>query len=172
MARKKIENMTEQERNAYFREKKIAEDSKKLREYKKRMQNTMKNYGQTFNAFAINQRKSREAALGACALKALDAVRELMRSKSLEPGSLWFMISESPLKDDNGKKKFHCQVLYSVTSHEPAFTDEEIQKELEDTFEKMMRETDALYPEEGEHEEKENNKETAKSKDVAGHGGE
>lgn len=150
MARKKIENMTEQERNAYFREKKIAEDSKKLREYKKRMQNTMKNYGQTFNAIAINQRKSRELALGTCALKALDAVRELMRGKSLEPGSLWFMISESPLKDENGKKKFHCQVLYSVTSHEPAFTDEEIQKELEDTFEKMMRETDALYPVEAE----------------------
>lgn len=150
MPKKKIENMTEQEKNEYFRKKKIAEDSKKLREYKKRMQNTMKNYGKKFDAFAINQRKSRELALGTCALKALDAVRELMRSKKLEPGSLWFMITESPCQDENGKKAFHCEVMYCVTSFEPAFTDEEIQKELEDTFEKMMRETDALYPAEAE----------------------
>lgn len=146
MARKKIENMTEQEKNAYFREKKIREDNKKLRAYADRMKKTMKNYGQKFDAFAINQRKSRELALGTCALKALDSVRELMRGKSLEPGSLWFMITESPCKDENGKKAFHCQVLYSVTSHEPAFTDEEVLKELKDTKEKMMRETDALYP--------------------------
>jgi hypothetical protein len=33
-----------------------------------------------------------------------------------------------------------------VTSYEPAHTEEEIQKELEETFEKMMRETDELYP--------------------------
>lgn len=164
MPKKKIENMTEQEKNEYFRKKKIAEDSKKLREYKKRMQNTMKNYGTKFDAFAINQRKSRELALGTCALKALDAVRELMRSKKLEPGSLWFMITESPCQDENGKKAFHCEVMYCVTSFEPAFTDEEIQKELEDTFEKMMRETDALYPAEAEDETE---KDTAKEEDTA-----
>ena len=158
--RKKLEDMTEKEQNAYYRKKKIREDSKALKAYGKRMRNTMKNYGQKYDAFAINQRRSREAALGVCALKALDAVRELMRSKNLEPGSLWFMISESPVKDENGKKAFHCSVMYSVTSFEPAYTDEEIQKELEETFEKMMRETDALYPVEVADEEKKSERET------------
>ena len=146
MKRKKYQDMTEQERNAYNRKRKIRDDSKALKEYAKRMRNTMKNYGQTFDAFAVNQRKSREAALGACALKALDAVRELMRQKNLEPGSLWFMISESALKDEAGKKTFHCKVMYSVTALEPAYTEEEIRTELEKTFEKYMSETDKLFP--------------------------
>ena len=147
---KKIADMTEAEKNAYFRKKKIAADGKALKAYEKRMRTTMKNHGKRFDAFAINQRKSREAALGACALKALDAVRELMREKQLEPGTLWFMISESPVKDENGKKAFHCSVMYSVTGLEPAFTEEEIREEIENTFEKMMRETDELYPVEEE----------------------
>lgn len=153
---KALKNMTAEELNAHYRKKKIAEDSKALKQYKKRMQNTMKNYGQRFNAFAVNQRRSREAALGACALKALDSVRELMRTKELEPGTLWFMITESPCEDENGKKAFHCEVMYSVTSFEPAYTEEEIQKELEETFEKMMRETDQMYPEEEQDEKAEN----------------
>ena len=156
---KKFADMTDAEKIAYNRKKKIQDDGKKLKAYEKRMRNTMKNYGQKFDAFAINQRKSREAALGACAMKALDAVRQLMRETQLEPGTLWFMISESPLKDENGKKNFHCSVMYSITALEPAFTEEEIQAEIADTFEKMMRETDVLYPAEDSHEEKENDQE-------------
>lgn len=147
---KKFEDMTEQERLAYNRKRKIREDGKKLKEYEHRMRITMKKEGRTFDAFAVNQRKSREAALGACALKALDSVRELMRSKELEPGSLEFMISECPTLDENGKKTFHCRVIYSVTTHERAYTDEEIRAEIEKTFEQMMRETDILFPVEAE----------------------
>ena len=150
---KKFQDMTEAEQIAYNRKKKIREDGKLLKAYEQRMRNTMKNYGYKFDAFAVNQRKSREAALGTCALKALDSVRELMRKKQLEPNSLWFMISESPTKDENGKKAFHCSVMYSVTALEPAFTEEEIKAEIAETFEKYMRETDVLYP--AEEEEKE-----------------
>lgn len=150
---KKFEDMTEQERLAYNRKRKIREDGKKLKEYEHRMRITMKKVGQTFDAFAVNQRKSREAALGTCALKALDSVRELMRSKELEPGSLEFMISECPTLDENGKKTFHCRVIYSVTTHERAYTDEEIRAEIEKTFEAMMRETDILFPVEAEQAE-------------------
>ena len=143
---KRFQDMTEQEQIAYNRKKKIRDDGKLLKDYEKRMRNTMKNEGQTFDAFAINQRKSRELALGTCALKALDSVRELMRKKQLVPESLSFIISESPVLDENGKKAFHCRVMYSVTTFEPAYTEEEIRKEIEETFEKMMRETDKLYP--------------------------
>ena len=147
---KKFENMTEQERLAYNRKRKIREDGKKLKEYEHRLRITMKKAGQRFDAFAVNQRKSREAALGACALKALDSVRELMRSRELEPNSLEFMITECPTLDENGKKTFHCSVLYSVTTHERAYTDDEIKAEIEKTFEQMMRETDMLFPVEAE----------------------
>ena len=86
---KKFEDMTEQERLAYNRKRKIREDGKKLKEYEHRMRITMKKEGRTFDAFAVNQRKSREAALGACALKALDSVRELMRSVAIPAMGEW-----------------------------------------------------------------------------------
>lgn len=147
---KRFADMTEKEQIAYNRKKKIRDDGKLLKEYAERMRKTMKTEGQQFDAFAINQRKSREAALGACAMKALDSVRALMRRKQLAPGTLSFVISESPTRDENGNKAFHCSVVYSVTTFEPAYTEEEIQKEIQDTFEKMMRETDTLYPAEEE----------------------
>ena len=166
---KRFKDMTEQEQVAYNRKRKIADDSKRLKDYEKRMRNTMKNEGQAFDAFAVNQRKSRELALGTCALKALDSVRELMRKKRLVPESLEFMISESPVQDENGKKAFHCRVMYKVTTFEPAYTEEEIRKEIEDTFEKMMRETDNLYPAEEEDEtEKDSAQEEAHAKTAEG----
>ena len=151
--RKKLEDMTEAELNAYYRKKKIKDDSRELRKYADRMHREVKVYGRKYDAFAINQRKSRALAIGECALQALDDVRGLFRTKRLEPNSLWFMISESPVLDENGVKNFHCSVLYSVKSFEPAHTEEYIQKELEETFEKMMRETDKMYPKEGPVEE-------------------
>ena len=41
---------------------------------------------------------------------------------------------------------FHCTVTYRVVSAEAAHDEEWIRKEIEETFEKMMRETDAMYP--------------------------
>jgi hypothetical protein len=146
MSRKKLADMTEAELNAHYRKKKIKEDSRALRKYADRLHREVKNYGRKFDAWAINQRKSRALAIGECALQALDDVKGLLRTKALKPNSLWFMISESPVPDENGEKKFHCSVMYSVTSYEPAHTEEWIQEELEETFEKMMRETDELYP--------------------------
>lgn len=160
MSRKKLADMTEAELNAHYRKQKIKKDSKALREYADRLHREVKVYGRKYDAWSINQRKSRALAIGECALQALDDVRGLFRTKKLKPDSLFFVISESPVPDENGEKKFHCSVMYSVTSYEPAHTEEWIQAELEDTFEKMMRETDLLYPQEEQNEEKESVQET------------
>jgi len=152
---KKLAEMTEKELNAHYRQCKIREDSKALRKYRKRLTEERKCYEQKFEAYAINQRKSREAALGACALKAMDAVRELSRVKPLRAGTLEYVINEQKVQDDAGQKGFYCCVIFHVVSEEPAHSQEDIQKELEETFEKMMSETDKLYPAEEKNEEKE-----------------
>lgn len=132
------------------REQKIRKDSKTLKKYKERLKKERKRYIQTFDAFAINQRRSREAALGACALKALDAVRELNKVKPLVKGTLEFVISEQKVIDPDSKKGFHCSVTFAVASEEAAHEPEWIEKEVEHTFELMMRETDEMFPEEAE----------------------
>lgn len=147
---KKLSEMTEQELNAHNRAIKIRRDSQALRKYAARLRKERRVYIQTFDAFSINQRRSRELALGACALKAIDAVRELWKVKPLIPGTLEYVIHEEKVKDADDRKGFHCVVTFKVTSNEDAHSPEDIQKEIEDTFEKMMRETDEMFPEEKE----------------------
>lgn len=146
MSRKKLADMTEAELNAHYREQKIKKDSKALRKYAERLRMTVKNYGRKFDAVAINQRKSRALALGECAMKAMEDVQAEAMKHKFKPDSLYYILHEEPVKDETGKKFFHEMVMWAVTSYEPAYTEEEIQKELEETFEKMMRETDELYP--------------------------
>ena len=130
------------------REQKIKKDAKALQKYRERMERSKKEYMQTFSAYAVNQRRSRAAAIGECALQAMDAVRGLMKTKPLIGGTLDFVIDEKKVQDETGMKGFACAVTFHVFSDEPKFTDDEIKKEIEDTFEKMMRETDDMFPEE------------------------
>lgn len=136
------------------REQKIKKDSKALQKYAQRLKNEHKVYLRIFDAYAVNQRRSRAAAIGECALQAMDAVRGLAKVKPLMDGSLEYLITEQKVKDPDGKTGFHCSVTFRVVSAEKAHDDEWIQKELEETFEKMMRETDEMFPQEEKQDEK------------------
>ena len=137
------------------REQKIRKDSKALKKYAKRLRDERMVYIQKFEAFAINQRKSRELALGACALKAMDRVRKLAKVKPLIAGTLEYLITENKVHDETGQKGFHCTVSFRVVSEEPAHDPKDIQKEIEETFEKMMRETDEMFPPEEQEDDHE-----------------
>ena len=128
------------------REQKIKKDKKALEKYGERMRKERKVYLQMFDAYSVNQRRSREAAIGACALKAMDEVRGLAKTKPLMDGSLDYMITEQKVKDPDGKVGFHVSVTYRVVSQEKAWTEEKIQAELEDTWKRMMLETDEMFP--------------------------
>lgn len=143
---KKIAEMTKAELIAHCREAKIKKDSKALQNYAKRLKNEHKVYIQTFSAYAVNQRRSRAAAIGECALQAMDEVRGLAKKKQLLDGSLDYMITEQKVQDPDGRKGFHCSVTYRVVSAEKAHTEEWIKEELEKTFEKMMMDTDEMFP--------------------------
>ena len=132
------------------REQKIRKDAKALKAYKKRLRNERKRYIQTFEAYSVNQRRSRAAALGECALMAREAIYSLRKTKPLVNGTLEYMINEQKVIDPDGKKGFHCSVTFAVSSEEPAHDEEWIENEIQDTFERMMRETDEMVPEEAE----------------------
>lgn len=142
------------------REQKIKKDSKALQKYAKRLQGEHKVYMKTVDAYARNQIKSRAAAIGACALQAMEEVRKLAKTKPLIDGSLDYMITEQKQVDPDGIKGFHCTVTFRVVSAEKAHTEEWIQKELEETFEKMMQETDEMFPPEDSHEKEKGKRET------------
>ena len=128
------------------REQKIKKDEKALKKYGERMHKEHKVYMQRFDAYAVNQRRSRAAAIGECALKAMDEVRGLAKTKPLMDGTLDYMITEQKVKDPDGKIGFHVSVTYRVASGEKARTEEQIQEELADTWKRMMLETDEMFP--------------------------
>lgn len=129
------------------REEKIRKDELALKKYAAKLRRERMVYMQTFEAYAVNQRKSREAALGACALKAIDHVRELAKIKPLVDGTLEYVITEGKVKDEAGLKGFKCSVTFRVVSNEPAHDPEDILKEIMDTKDRMKRETDEMFPE-------------------------
>lgn len=137
-----------EEEHPFTREQKEAEDRKSLENYEERLKRTAKAKSQQFSAFAINQRKSRAAAIGECALQALDAVYALNKKTQLQTGTLVFLINENKVEDPDGKKGFQCSVTYRVVSYEPAYTEEEIREMVEDTRRKMAAETEEMFPEE------------------------
>ena len=130
------------------REQKIRKDSKALKDYRKRLERERRAYMKEFEAFSVNQRRSRAAAIGECVLQAMDDVRGLARVKDLVNGSLEYMFNEQKVQDPDGRKGFKYSVAYRVVSTEPAHSKEDIDKEIEETFEKMMMETDEMFPQE------------------------
>ena len=128
------------------REQKIRRDGKALKKYEEKLKKQHKVYMQQFSAYSVNQRRSRAACVGELCLQAIEHVRELNRVKQLMEGSLDYMVQEQKVRDPDGKKFFEYKVAYRVVSMEKAYTDEEIRKEIESTFEKMMAETDEMFP--------------------------
>ena len=132
------------------REQKIKKDSKALKEYRKRLKNERMRYSQSFEAYSVNQRRSRALAIGECVLQAREAIYALRKRKPLINGTLFYNVSEQKVVDPDGKRGFHCVVTFAVNSEEPAHEDGWIEKEIAETFEKMMRETDEMFPPEEE----------------------
>lgn len=135
------------------RKQKEKQDEKALKKYAESLKNRRKAYNQTFSAFAINQRRSRAACVGELCLQAIDAVRGLNKIKPLMDGTLYYSVIEHRVVDPDGKKGFQYEVTYHVVSHENAFTEEQIEKEISETREKMRAETEEMFPEEKHEEE-------------------
>lgn len=133
------------------REGKLYQDEMTVEKYRQQLKGEKKVYGQTASARAINQRRSRGLALGETALQIMDAVRELSRGHRLIPGTLCYMLEEQKiLLSQKDRHEFLYTVKYQVTADEPAWTESEIEALCADLAERLRKETDEMYPEDGD----------------------
>lgn len=132
------------------RQGKIYQDEMTVEAYRKDLENERKVYMMKSTARAINNRRARALAVGECALKIMDAVREVSKAHALLVGSLHYMIDEKviyPVPGVNDRKEFEYDVMFQVTSNEKAWTKEEIEEKVGDLEFKLAMETDEMFPE-------------------------
>ena len=139
------------------REGKLYQDEMTVEKYREELKKRRMPYGGVAKARAINNRRARALALGECALKIMDKVRECSKAHQLMPGTLQYMIDEAVVYPVDGvrQKCFDYQVMFQVYGSEPEYTDEEIEKECEDLKRRLAEETEEMFPEGGQDGKKE-----------------
>ena len=130
------------------KETKIKKDEQTLKKYERQLRNRRKEYQRFAEAYSKTGRRNRALAVGECALKAMDALRELNAEKTLLEGTLFWTINEERIRDTDGIKGFRYVVCWHVKSDEDYYTEEEIRKEIEETRARMLAETEEMYAEE------------------------
>ena len=93
--------------------------------------------------------------MGECCIRTLEAIGKLNLEHKLIPGTLDYMIEQQKVVDETGRKGFEYRVTYCVTADEPAFTEEEIEKEVKELAEKLKIETAEMFRKAEEKEKQE-----------------
>ena len=124
---------------------KLDKDEETIWKYKAQMKAQRKEYSQVATAYSMTGRRNRALAVGECVLKAYDDLRELNGKKTLLDGTLFWNILEERLIDPDGRKGFRYSAIYHVKSDEQAIPDEDIEKEIDETREKIYRETGEMF---------------------------
>jgi len=132
------------------RQEKLQQDELTVHNYREQMKSRKMPYGGVSEARAVNNRRARALALGECALKVMDKVRECSKGHELINGTLEYMMNEAVVYPVEGakEKQFDYQVMWQVYANEPRYTEEEIEKEAAELERKLKMETDEMFPEE------------------------
>jgi hypothetical protein len=131
---------------------KIKQDQKELKRYEKRLRQRRQEIGRQAESWSLTGRKQRIAAIGESVLKLLDDLHKIQaeqeqKKKPLVNGTLFWGINEERVQDTDGRKGFHYRIFFCVKSAEDYYTEEEIRKELRETYAKMKAETEEMYGE-------------------------
>ena len=129
---------------------KIKQDKRTIRLYEQKLRTRPKEHDYIAEGYSATDRKSRALCAGECVIQAMDKLRELQAQRErekhpLKDGSLFWTIVEQKVKDPDGKKGFHYGVIFHVQSDEPYYTEDEIRKELKETYRKIKAETEEMY---------------------------
>ena len=131
-------------------EHKKAEDEETLAHYEKRLRAKKKHYIQSADAFSYGGRKNRALAMGECVLKLMEQLEKEYYAHHFLPGTLSWIINEDRSSDETGRKGYRCEVTWHALADEQALTEEEIEKELEETRKKIEAETAEMFAEPAE----------------------
>jgi len=132
------------------RQGKIYQDEMTAAKYREQLKLAKMPYMGVAEARAVNNRRARALALGECALKIMDQVRECSKKHDLINGTLEYMMNEAVVYPHEGQreKAFDYKVMFQVYANEPRYTEEEIDAEIAELERKLAMETDEMFPEE------------------------
>lgn len=126
---------------------KIRLDRKTLKAYEKKLRARRKQYTKNAEAFTTGGRRNRALAAGECCLQAMEELYKLNAEKKLLPGTLGWLVHEQRVVDPDGRKGYRYDVSWYVNSSEDFYTEEEIRKELRETYGKLRAETEEMFGE-------------------------
>lgn len=124
---------------------KLDRDEETIWKYKAQLKNQRKEYSQVATAYSMTGRRARALCVGECVLQAYDDLRKLNAQKKLLDGTLFWNIIEERVIDTDGRKGFRYSAIYHVKSDEQAIPDEDIEKEINETREKIYKETGEMF---------------------------
>ena len=124
---------------------KLNRDEETIWKYKIQLRNQRKEYSKVTSAYSMTGRRSRALCLGECVLQAYEDLRKLNSEKTLLDGTLFWNIIEERVIDTDGRNGFRYTAIYHVKSDEQAIPDEDIEKEIAETREKIYKETGEMF---------------------------
>ena len=145
MTKKEHEQKVEQAVKEYALEMKQDRDRDTLNGYERRLRAARKVYSKGAEAYTTGGEKNRAYALGACVMGLVKEMEKEAEEKKLIQGTVQWQISEDRVKDPDGKKGYRYNVAVRCLMDEPAYTDEEIEKEIEDTQQRIEAETREMF---------------------------
>ena len=144
LEREELENRIIRE---YQHQEKLDRDAATIEVYEHSLRAKRKHYVQSTEAISAGGRRNRALAVGECVLKLLDEIGKEHFKHHFLPGTLVFNVFQDRTVDPDGIKGYKYTVAYHADADEPALTDEEIKKEIDETREKLRKETEEMYAE-------------------------
>ena len=126
---------------------KIRQDRKTLKAYGAKLRRQTKEYGKRAEAYTTGGRKNRALTVGECCMQMLEELNKLSAEKRLFPTSLYWTVDEHRVVDPDGKKGYKYEVSWYVHSDEKKYTEEEVVKELRETYRRLREETEEMFGE-------------------------
>jgi len=131
---------------------KFKNDRRELKRYEQRLRARREEIGRQAESWSQTGRKQRIAAIGESVLKLLEDLHRIQeeqqrKGKPLVNGTLFWGINEERVQDTDGRKGFHYRIFFAVKSEDQYYSEEEIRKELRETYAKMKAETEEMYGE-------------------------
>ena len=134
------------------KEQKIKKDRHTIAKYMKRLQNERKEISRKATVYSQGGHRNRVNAIGESVLKLLDDFNKQqadlnIRGQKMLDGTLFWLFEEQKVKDTDGIKGYRYTIGYMVKTSEPKHTEQEIQEELEKTYQLLKNETEEMYGE-------------------------
>ena len=131
---------------------KIRKDRHTLKAYEKKLRARRQEIGRKAEVYSLTGKKQRAAAIGAAVMGLLDDLHNIQaeqekKGKPLVDGSLFWGVDEKRVVDTDGKKGFLYTVFFMVKTADAYYTEEQVYKELRETYGKMKAETEEMFGE-------------------------